>query len=700
MSPSPIRRVPRRTFLALGALAPALPAASGAIAQSFNLDINTASGAGAGLPSAAFGGPAATPGSWNGIPASGAGPYALTNLNGSVGTVTLSRTGSASAFNAASASISGDYKLLFEDFQNINAGQSSVITIAGLAPGDYEVFTCAIAPDSSALRTSVSVAAAAQGATLVGGVMPANTFTEGVTHARHTGIALPSGGSIVVTISGTPGQPGSLNALQVKQVSAGRLYVRAGAPNGGDGRSWASAFNRLEDALAAFAALPPFSGGAAEIWVAQGTYRPSPSGDRAATFMLPENIRLLGGFSGSGGSPDDRSAAAYPTILSGDLGVAAVITDNSYNVVTARNIDSALNIIDGFTITGGYDNTAAASPGIRGGGGMRIEDAAIRVSNIIFRANTTTHDGGALWIGGLASPRIVGCTFLANTATGADYAGAVYAQTPGFVEFVNSRFLGNTSLGQCGAVFAGGGAFEFVSCVFSGNRSNAFNVGALGVDTAFRAWITNCTFVANTAAGQWGGLVGGAQTSVSNCIFWNNADVAAATDTQAAQIALIPAAQIDHCTIQGYTGPSGGTQGNSASDPKLKNPAGTDTVAGTLDDDPSLVSNSPAIDSGNTFAIAASGDRALDVAGLTRLRDTPTIPDTGLGAAPVVDRGAYEWQALGCPADFNMDGFRTVQDIFDFLAAWFSGSPAADFNSVGGLTVQDLFDFLAAWFAC
>lgn len=51
-----------------------------------------------------------------------------------------------------------------------------------------------------------------------------------------------------------------------------------------------------------------------------------------------------------------------------------------------------------------------------------------------------------------------------------------------------------------------------------------------------------------------------------------------------------------------------------------------------------------------------------------------------------------------CPADFNNSGNVSVQDLFDFLAAFFSGAPQADFNGVGGITVQDLFDFLAAFF--
>lgn len=52
-----------------------------------------------------------------------------------------------------------------------------------------------------------------------------------------------------------------------------------------------------------------------------------------------------------------------------------------------------------------------------------------------------------------------------------------------------------------------------------------------------------------------------------------------------------------------------------------------------------------------------------------------------------------------CRADFNNSLTLSVQDVFDFLAAFFSNAPAADFNDSGGLSVQDLFDFLNAYFA-
>jgi hypothetical protein len=53
-----------------------------------------------------------------------------------------------------------------------------------------------------------------------------------------------------------------------------------------------------------------------------------------------------------------------------------------------------------------------------------------------------------------------------------------------------------------------------------------------------------------------------------------------------------------------------------------------------------------------------------------------------------------------CPPDINQSGTLTVQDIFDFLAAYFAGQPGGDFNGSGmPATVQDIFDFLAAYFA-
>jgi hypothetical protein len=51
-----------------------------------------------------------------------------------------------------------------------------------------------------------------------------------------------------------------------------------------------------------------------------------------------------------------------------------------------------------------------------------------------------------------------------------------------------------------------------------------------------------------------------------------------------------------------------------------------------------------------------------------------------------------------CPADFNFSGESTVQDLFDFLAAFYANDPRADINVSGNVSVQDIFDFLGHYF--
>jgi hypothetical protein len=51
-----------------------------------------------------------------------------------------------------------------------------------------------------------------------------------------------------------------------------------------------------------------------------------------------------------------------------------------------------------------------------------------------------------------------------------------------------------------------------------------------------------------------------------------------------------------------------------------------------------------------------------------------------------------------CACDVNDDGALNSQDYFDFLIAFFDGSPAADFNGDGPVNSQDFFDFLLCFF--
>jgi hypothetical protein len=102
------------------------------------------------------------------------------------------------------------------------------------------------------------------------------------------------------------------------------------------------------------------------------------------------------------------------------------------------------------------------------------------------------------------------------------------------------------------------------------------------------------------------------------------------------------------------------------------------TIAST----PSTKGRLPAAALSTGAAIAAWEDSR---SGSTSIFAQRVLPDGSLGQPP-------------CPGDFNCSGGATVQDIFEFLAAWFAGLGNADFNGVSGITVQDIFDFLAAWF--
>ncbi len=72
------------------------------------------------------------------------------------------------------------------------------------------------------------------------------------------------------------------------------------------------------------------------------------------------------------------------------------------------------------------------------------------------------------------------------------------------------------------------------------------------------------------------------------------------------------------------------------------------------------------------------------------------------GVCPPTTYGAI-YIFHSCAADYNYDGTRSVQDIWDFLSHWLAFGPGqppgADFNRDGVTNVPDLFAFLNAWFA-
>jgi hypothetical protein len=82
-----------------------------------------------------------------------------------------------------------------------------------------------------------------------------------------------------------------------------------------------------------------------------------------------------------------------------------------------------------------------------------------------------------------------------------------------------------------------------------------------------------------------------------------------------------------------------------------------------------------------------------------------TAPSAIIGAAYVSSTGTCNSAGNGhapcCYADFNKVNGIGVQDIFDYLNAWFTVSPYCRVGGDGTATpgVQDIFDFLNVWFA-
>lgn len=99
-------------------------------------------------------------------------------------------------------------------------------------------------------------------------------------------------------------------------------------------------------------------------------------------------------------------------------------------------------------------------------------------------------------------------------------------------------------------------------------------------------------------------------------------------------------------------------------------------------------------------ALAAAGENLI---GWQLTHATGISTDGRMIAGYGTHNGRTEgWVAMlpgACVADFNHSGDVGLQDILDFLSAYFDAALTADINGSGAVSVQDVFDFLAAYFA-
>ena len=265
--------------------------------------------------------------------------------------------------------------------------------------------------------------------------------------------SLPTGWSGTVTPVHPTGyfQPTDYALTNLQADATGRnflgtlmCFVKASATGANNGSSWANAFTNLASALTTNVNI--------EIWTASGTYKPGCVRDSAFLFNPGQNV--YGGFAGTETRREQRDWRKNVAVLSGDIGILNVVTDNCYTVVQG----AAGARIDGFTITCGNSDYAISSgtPNelARGfGGGVFILDvpsteaASFVVDHCIVTSNRANNErgtyyglGGGLFrciarnsllmknvaqVGGAAYQCLLeNCTVVSNTAT-MDWQNAV-----------------------------------------------------------------------------------------------------------------------------------------------------------------------------------------------------------------------------------------------------------------------------------
>jgi len=280
------------------------------------------------------------------------------------------------------------------------------------------------------------------------------TQVEGLTELSYTA-SLSNGNEYqwrIIAVKGELEYPSVISNFSLTHDYA--LRVKAG---GGSYDRWKYAYENLQDAINAAVRGD-------DIWVAEGTYLTSKTDDREESVYIDKQIRIYGGFKGSEVYLEDRPLNPGKTIVSGNIGLEGVNTDNAYRVMHINIAEADSVVIDGFTISdgyadGSYGNDQVAGVKIDGKGictlnHMIVKDnEASSVGGGVF-ANTTTHINNTLIVnnvsgnnsGGLAASE---CNVYVNNSTiygnEAEYgAGGIYSNFRGDFFVNNSIVWGNS----------------------------------------------------------------------------------------------------------------------------------------------------------------------------------------------------------------------------------------------------------------
>jgi hypothetical protein len=422
---------------------------------------------------------------------------------------------------------------------------------------------------------------------------------------------------------------------------AGTWFVDVARTTGADdGTSWADAFQGADGLQDALALAQPGD----QIWVAQGTYLPTTTGSRLSSFLLRSGIAIYGGFDGGEVTLAERDVLANPTILSGDLlgddASGGSNAENSFHVVNGNGAD-ATGVLDGFTVRAGHANDPTSNRD-RGAGLICLGSLnKSTVRNCRFVANTAIFGGGAGYLNSGAAPTFLDCTFEDNV--GGSFGGAFDMANSVKAVFRRCTFVGNRAARAGGVEIFGTSAVELYECLFTGNTATGSGGGGGIWISGSAPRIVNCTVIGNTATtSAFAGIqVTSGTPHIANCIVASNFG-AAGQDAVGSQINPATLDVTYSLSNVAYAG-----TGNLTGTPVYEN-CGPHPFA--------LGAGSPGVDAGNNAEVSAGS--LTDLAGAPRFFDTPAVPDSGPGLAPLVDLGAYE-----TGFDCNANGVNDLCDI-------------------------------------
>ena len=410
------------------------------------------------------------------------------------------------------------------------------------------------------------------------------------------------------------------------------IYVDKDAAGESNGTSWTNAYTNLQAAIAA----APFG---SQIWVAEGTYKPtSKSGDdaRKYSFKLNNGVAIYGGFAGNETELGQRDIDSNSTILSGDINTTGNTDDNSYHVVVADYTTSS-TILDGFTISDGnadeYDYVYNFNSD--DGGGIHAYQSQAVFANLIIQNNNAEDEGGGVFTSG-GFNQFINVNFVNNTAE--NYGGGLYNNSISI--FTNTTFDNNTARYGGGIYSDYQSSFNLINTVFNSNRATDYGGAIYNYDTNNDSTIVNSIFDGNTS--KFGGAIYNDYSSAvgTNLTFANN---------QAESGAAIYSQGDSDDTPTYFNSIFWGNKGTSDTSPITND--GANTIIGNsivqggynglevLDEDPKfanlelgdlrLQSDSPAIDAGlNEFVVIET-----DLVGSDRI------------VSARIDIGAYEYFA-------------------------------------------------------